>query len=298
MKLTNFQPSSSASVESEIRKIKRGVLHGKGKFNRVDVTVEELLDYYDGRMRIFSETEQKHHNDSETSENVSTSSIQDAVDNFSLTECENADGSKLSTCSDACNDTSLADISVNRSLTPTKNSNLENACSCGSKILMFYSCKMCQRIIHLTDDCSVLSSTEGLETVTSSWRVCFSCNESKDINYQIALNEMENHHGLALKESEKSEKKRKSLYLGDSSSKISDVIDFSSDRSKVPILKNGFSMKLEFVVIAKKNLYFSNTCPFDSISQVLFTTARDHRWVYNLFQKLKKEFFFFNSNPR
>ncbi|KAK0161661.1 hypothetical protein PV327_008080 [Microctonus hyperodae] len=50
----NVKPSSSAPVESEIRKIKHGVLEKKGKIARVDVTVEKIIDYYDGRLRILN----------------------------------------------------------------------------------------------------------------------------------------------------------------------------------------------------------------------------------------------------
>ncbi|KAK0157204.1 hypothetical protein PV328_011753 [Microctonus aethiopoides] len=64
----NIESSSSAPVESEIRKIKHGVLEKKGKLTRVDVTVEKIIDYYDGRLRILHTSDEEnvqffsHHN--------------------------------------------------------------------------------------------------------------------------------------------------------------------------------------------------------------------------------------------
>lgn len=47
-----MNPSSSASVENEIRKIKIGLLGRNGKNTRVDVTALKFIKYYDGRFRI------------------------------------------------------------------------------------------------------------------------------------------------------------------------------------------------------------------------------------------------------
>ena len=55
----NIKPSSSAPVESEIRKIKHGVLQKRGKLTRVDITAEKINDYYDGRLRILDEKEEE-----------------------------------------------------------------------------------------------------------------------------------------------------------------------------------------------------------------------------------------------
>ena len=48
---SHIRPSSSASVECEIKKIKNNVLEKKGKTTRIDKTVEKIINYYDGRLR-------------------------------------------------------------------------------------------------------------------------------------------------------------------------------------------------------------------------------------------------------
>lgn len=54
----NFvKPNSSATVESQIRKVKHGVLEGKGTRLRIDEVVEKLMRYDDGLMRIVSDSD-------------------------------------------------------------------------------------------------------------------------------------------------------------------------------------------------------------------------------------------------
>lgn len=56
---TNVKPRSSASVECEIKKVKNGVLKNKGKTMRVDLSVEKIVNYYDGKLRILGNEEDK-----------------------------------------------------------------------------------------------------------------------------------------------------------------------------------------------------------------------------------------------
>ena len=48
---SHIRLSSSASVECEIKKIKRYVLQNKGKSSRIDTTIQKLINYYDGTLR-------------------------------------------------------------------------------------------------------------------------------------------------------------------------------------------------------------------------------------------------------
>lgn len=55
VKSTNIKLNTSASVECEIQKVKNGSLKKKGKYLRVDSTVEKLINYYDGKLRILGD---------------------------------------------------------------------------------------------------------------------------------------------------------------------------------------------------------------------------------------------------
>lgn len=116
-----------------------------------------------------------------------------------------------------------------------------------------------------------------MEEPDNEWRICLTCAESNEVDYKLALNEHENHNGLAVKEMQTDiTTNNKNLYLGGSYKKILDTLAFETNCSTLPLLKNGSNMTLELVIIDKNRYFFKFTCALDSLIQILLAAAADY----------------------
>ena len=139
------------------------------------------------------------------------------------------------------------------------------ACKNGDVASGSHTCIICRKNIHLLKGCSAsIEEEEG----HGERRICTSCSASSTKNARIALNEVENWRNLG-----QTKKKSRSVYL----TKNHDLIDIitSSKCRTLPILKNGNDPSLRFVTLRKAKLSLLNTCPLDSLFQIILSGITD-----------------------
>lgn len=301
----NVDPSSRASVECEIRKIKHNVLEKKGKYARVDVTVEKIIKYYDAKLRFLpvkslnTEAQTQLENDKFINDKVIKLNVLND-NHFSspekstktVTYRENAysiNNSKNEISDHGIESDSLTD-SHSRIFEETANSTDTNqnesplqditnileecpACRRGDEPEGAHTCRICKKKVHVLPGCSVSSEEEGY----GSRRICFECTKSENLRNKIAITEVENHNGLALRDLKANAKKQsKNLYLGFGIERIKDIFAFETNTSRIPILKNGSALHMKMIEIGGSKYSFEFTCAFDSFFQILFVGAIDN----------------------
>jgi len=85
------------------------------------------------------------------------------------------------------------------------------------------------------------------------------------------MQKTENWRGLNNKK-----KKRAAKYLGQNQHNIQVSLAWSKS-TKLPIIKNGSTMKLQAVCIENTNYFLMNTCAFDSLLQIVLVTLSDYK---------------------
>lgn len=96
------------------------------------------------------------------------------------------------------------------------------------------------------------------------------CKNIKNVKNILASREVENWRGLETAKPHKT----KALYLGKSQHKLIDSLTCKK-AVKIPILKNGNNLSLKSLNIKDDNYTITNTCAFDSISQILLAAGHD-----------------------
>ncbi|KAJ1518897.1 hypothetical protein ONE63_011493 [Megalurothrips usitatus] len=132
-----------------------------------------------------------------------------------------------------------------------------------------YSCFYCSAGIHLNSMCSV--EVEGLSQEDKNV-ACIACSRKTERERLAIMEQQANDNWRGLSETKK--RKRKS-YLEKNSEWLS--IDLNDNRSTVPVslLKNGNSNELKPIKIKQESFVLTNTCPFDSVLQILATAFCD-----------------------
>ena len=121
-------------------------------------------------------------------------------------------------------------------------------------------CRICKKTVHAILQCSEPMSSE-LEGYGEE-RLCLTCKKSTD---QItSTRHEENWRGL----NENVPEKPNDLYFDNE-------FLFHDKLSQVPILKNGSVMKLKPINLDGKKVTLINTCPFDSLFQLMLSTYID-----------------------
>lgn len=169
-KSTNVRPSTSASVECEIKKIKNGLLKKKGKTFRVDHTVQKIVMYYDGKLRVVGTS-----ND-EKNELISDN-ISDSCDD--VAKNKKFDFSSANTSKISQNFNSSIEIDANSNdLIDDLNSVLQNTSDCvdclsGRRPGGAFICGVCKKAVHPWNECSVSNGddNEGYGEI----RTCVEC---------------------------------------------------------------------------------------------------------------------------
>lgn len=107
------------------------------------------------------------------------------------------------------------------------------------------------------------------------------------------MNEVENWKGLG---EPPKKRKRRGLYLEPLDQEKINMLDNIETRksSKLPILKNGNNTLLSIVILDKSKYSFTNTCPFDSLFQILLAGATDCKNVKSYLEKSRLVNPFFN----
>ncbi|XP_077259727.1 uncharacterized protein LOC143896052 [Temnothorax americanus] len=129
-------------------------------------------------------------------------------------------------------------------------------------------CVICQIPVHAIKECSVAyDKEEGY----GQKRICVSCSVLKNSEEVLAMQKTENWRGL-----NDEKKKRTARYLGQNKHNIQDSLTWSKS-TKLPIIKNGNTMKLQAVCLEGTNYSLTNTCAFDSLLQILLVTLSDYK---------------------
>lgn len=331
---TFIRPSSSASVECEIKKLKHSVLNGKGKKYRVDKTVDLIIKYYDGRLRILCPGRSKnigsHHDENDTCKihktgirnnedtqhevnfdggvvldepktaatHIVGAPIITSVKHLSKSDCAaclntgppqddvghycfycNRPVHALLGCSmplssdpedegygwpricntcfaeqraegetteanqilrsaevDADNDSDKSEITFQA---PNFSAQCEE-CLKEENARNLCHCHICQKKIHAVPQCSVVMNSDSLDDMSKQLRICNYCSKGPNVDVHIALKEVENHKGHAVKDLliDNKTTARRNLYLGESRDKIHDALLYGSNSLKnLPLLK-------------------------------------------------------------
>lgn len=99
-----------------------------------------------------------------------------------------------------------------------------------------FTCRICNCKIHSSISCSILFMDMNNEE-SDVWRICNLCANEKGLQYKLSMNKFENHGGLAEREMKGYIKKRRNLYLGESASKIRDIMDSNQKNLQDPSWK-------------------------------------------------------------
>lgn len=244
---TNVEANSSASVECEIRKVKRGVLNSKGKTLRVDVSVTKIIKYYDGKLRFLKNCDESNNEDEDRNPNQTNVTSSESAKNISDSmksqrpkkiKTEPHDNNSESAYSKYESYTKRD--SVTRSLqTPEAHVTLSDSETCQTALVSGTLpqnikikeekitepvngkctscrkedsdatglCRICKCKIHATSDCSIVPSNATGETHKQQ-RVCLPCFNQGDIDAKLSLTETENHKGLPMKDEIASDKRQ------------------------------------------------------------------------------------------
>lgn len=128
-------------------------------------------------------------------------------------------------------------------------------------------CVICQIPVHAIEECSLAYDKEGY----GQKRICLSCSILKSSEEILAMQKIINWRRL------NNEKKiRTAKYLGQNQHSIQDSLAWSKS-TKLPIIKNGSTMKLQAVCIEGTNYSLMNTCAFDSLLQIVLVTLSDYK---------------------
>lgn len=124
-------------------------------------------------------------------------------------------------------------------------------------------CYVCFANIHNNKKCSVKEKNSSNKLV----RLCMTCKKKNILPAIEASREIENWKGQA--------KKNEALYLGGKKEMIKDGITLNR-HTKLPVLRNANHHSMHPIKLDKEQIYITNTCAFDSISQVLFVAVTDN----------------------
>ncbi|XP_057654394.1 uncharacterized protein LOC130903369 [Diorhabda carinulata] len=378
---TIIRPTSSASVECEIRKVKHNALNGQCKTLRIDRSVELIIKYYDGKLRILpaennaassdsgpendstvdreaeildlgnspieETTDEGHHsydeaayistenanidknsgsnhipsqnveleneivdvgqniNDKENqamptvnkaAQNIRSQSVHDESDRIQCEAClnghqppgghscriclrkvhaihncsvplssdsDNEGYGKPRTClpclrKSAANNTDQNNqvscnnkiVKGNRAL-PLRDISYETQCKAyrnGPSSQATRQCHICLRNVHIIPDCSLPFSSNSDYGGDGQLRICISCSKNPDVDRHIAMNEIENHKGHAMRDLQEHHKQRgqKNLYV---SVKALIYANENNSFKSLSLLKRGSDPNLSLVVL-------------------------------------------------
>lgn len=115
------------------------------------------------------------------------------------------------------------------------------ACDIGDLPSDAHKCTLCHQNVHIIPGCSVTAG-EGY----GDKRVCSECHNDKNKSATLPLQACENWKGLGTYTTNRS----RGRYLGAQKRIIKDMLNFENPK-KIPILKNGSVMGLQFVKLKK-----------------------------------------------
>ncbi|XP_043468012.1 uncharacterized protein LOC122502153 [Leptopilina heterotoma] len=230
-------PASSAPVEAEIKTLKQQI---KKKQERLDVAVENIVNYYKGKLKLIDCSNKSENN---KSENVHRESAEAAELNNSIclskdSEVEDEVAQKQSCSKDISIESTkqnFCDRSPLKDLSSSYNSNVNTAClACanGDFPTGSHICLICKKNFHILDGCSI--RIEGKDEGHGERRLCIECDSSSTKDTQIGLNNIENWRNLGRPKKQK----KQPLYLGKTNQNLDDLLTSTNLRS-LAILKYG-----------------------------------------------------------
>ncbi|CAH1183973.1 unnamed protein product [Phaedon cochleariae] len=321
-------PASSAPVEAEFNIIKNRILCKR--ILRVDVAVRTFLEYIDGKLKIF-EAKSNPTNENINIEIKSTMESprrpkkidvsDDATPNFPVVSLNSTTAyeiaqkfnssrsrdifkDELSPISSTKNDTHCPSGSIEKenfsgskceSYVPEESirrrkplhdlsseMNQEFVCEyCEKKSNNEQVCVICKRI--MCSECTVSQTEEEGEM-----KLCLECFQNSRKDDRLATQKIDNWKGKG--GSPKISKK--SRYLNKNTAEFLDAMSFKK-YCKLPCLKNGTISSLRLIKIGNSEVSLTNTCAFDSITQILMAAMSDndnikkfmniHRYQNNFF---------------
>lgn len=231
-------PASSASVESEINKIKQRFRNNFGNTARVDEFVDAEINYNQGRALLdFSKMEEasNFHNNIEKSNDAFDKTIEASQ------EIENWRGKGI----------------ISSAPKEVAYENSCPACSNGDFPTGAHICIDCSINVHPFNGCS---ESIGMEEGYGEKRRCFNCiSKSAQI--------IKRHDG-----NNNNDKAKPGKYLGKRPQDVQDSITYTQNKP-VPIIKNGNNTSLSAVRVEGKSVSLLNTCAFDSIFLIILMAA-------------------------
>lgn len=139
---------------------------------------------------------------------------------------------------------------------------------------VFENCVRCNKKFNSQE----LQPVDDSDDSYSDHKVCTACSKiDKQLTKEmLGKRAYENWKG---KGTPISEKKSRSLYINSSSTKISEMLQYERANG-LPILKCGDHQELEAVKLEGRFISLVNTCPFDSIFQMLLVAACDFSIIH------------------
>ncbi|XP_036326593.1 uncharacterized protein LOC118739408 isoform X1 [Rhagoletis pomonella] len=277
-------PASSAHIESEMNLVKTHIL--QKQIMRLDVIVEKLIEQDKGRLVILEMEETKKddknlkhskgdQSDITINETVSeTQILEDTYNSGKMDLIQNEDPFIVASMSEGENQITQSTLNEDEECEICK-----TICLPGSG----YPCVLCSNVVHRK--CSKAINEEGNY---SQKRMCKNCSHDNHKGARLALKSCENWRGEGIEKVSKPGK-----YLGRNKSAVKDSLTFETFK-KIPILKNGSSMGLEFTKIGNSKITVSNTCAFDSLFQILLAAAVDNAHIKDYIKDKRQDNLLFN----
>ncbi|KAH0567955.1 hypothetical protein KQX54_016697, partial [Cotesia glomerata] len=283
-------PASSASVEGEVGHLKQGLFKDTNGV-RVEVAVEKHIRYLQGRISIvdanieelLSKSSDESLEDRDSSTLNNTSNI-----NEKSTETTNVivNEKSIETTDVSANEKSIqtTDISVNEKSIETTDVSVDNDDDYAGNVVQGgksrlspandaikskSNCVCCAKTLQDGDSFLVDESDDAY----SKHRLCSQCNKlvSLDTKKMLGKREFENWRGQGqpLKK-----KNSRSFYIGTKSKNVKEMLEHKKFKG-LPILKRGDSKDLKAIKINNRWISLYNTCPFDSLFQLMLVAACD-----------------------
>lgn len=243
-------PASSAPVESEFKTIKKQLIPQP---LRIDMAVESLVEYYDGKLKLVDCAKRKRDKSISPSvlndSNLNPSpvkifkSVDEPMQNVTTLNEEISATGALETGAFKKYRSPLKDLSSELNI----QNNACVACKNGHFPSGAHVCVLCGCNVHILEGCSVRIEEE--DEGYGERRICISCSKNSAKSSKLALQDFENWRDLGRKK----RRKNRTTYLSGATQDLLDKVT-SEKLKKLAILKNGNDPTLGLVTIDRLKL--------------------------------------------